>query len=314
MALAIAAPAWAPACMDADEWALWERANRSINSSIERATRPCADCPLGYAADMRADDRCNGTPGGVQDEEEADAVEAPAEPRAIVAPAITERREDTGREGDMDRTGPTELQGQAWDLVTKAGMTQVQAAAHLGISQGGLQSRLRGYQKATGISGPLPGLLGSTPRFVPVPAEVLDGPTTSAPAPLVPATVASPSSVDRDPTDEPIAAPAPADPSPGAGSGDPSAEVATLASASAGHSPEADGTGGMVPSADRGVDLIAVNALGVLEHECKRLADQCRALDEQVRELMARQAALADLHEAAIQARDAYRAFVGIAA
>lgn len=313
MALAIAAPAWAPACMDADEWALWERANRSINSSIERATRPCADCPLGYAADMRAEDRCNGTPGGVQDEEEADAVEAPEEPRAIVAPAITERREDTGREGAMDRTGPTERQAQAWDLVTKAGMSQVRAAAYLGVSQGGLQNLLRRYQKATGITGPLPGLLGSTPRFVPVPAEVLDGPTTSAPDAVAPAPEASPSSVDRDPTDEPIAAPAPADPSPGAGSGDPSAEVATLASASAGQSPEADGTGGMVPSAHSDL-FVEREVAAILDAEARRLADQCRALDEQVRELMARQAALADLHEAAIQARDAYRAFVGIAA
>jgi hypothetical protein len=30
-----------------------------------KAVRPCHDCPLGYAAEMRALGRCNGTPAGV---------------------------------------------------------------------------------------------------------------------------------------------------------------------------------------------------------------------------------------------------------
>jgi len=58
--------------MDPDEWALWERANRSLSSPFDRAARPSDDCPLGHAADMRALGRCNGTPGGVDEEETMD--------------------------------------------------------------------------------------------------------------------------------------------------------------------------------------------------------------------------------------------------
>ena len=58
--------------MDPDEWAAW----RSLNdrSGSNRAARPCSDCLLGYAAEMRADGRCNGTPGGdaADDEEDHD--------------------------------------------------------------------------------------------------------------------------------------------------------------------------------------------------------------------------------------------------
>lgn len=54
--------------MEPDEWAAWQDANR--RASQNRIERPCQECPLGFAAEMRAIDRCNGTPAGVDDEEE----------------------------------------------------------------------------------------------------------------------------------------------------------------------------------------------------------------------------------------------------
>lgn len=49
-----------PACMDAAEFELWQRANRDTHHP---AQRPCFDCPLWFAAEMRAMDCCNGEPG-----------------------------------------------------------------------------------------------------------------------------------------------------------------------------------------------------------------------------------------------------------
>lgn len=76
---------WRPACMDDEEWALWKAGNdRLVNRKLQ-ASRPCADCPLGHAADMRAEGRCNGTPGGVEDEEDEhmDQVAPAAEPKPV---------------------------------------------------------------------------------------------------------------------------------------------------------------------------------------------------------------------------------------
>jgi hypothetical protein len=61
-------PAWSPACMDADELAGWDEMNRRTQGG--RAQLPCADCLVGFAAEMRAVGRCNGTPGGVEEDED----------------------------------------------------------------------------------------------------------------------------------------------------------------------------------------------------------------------------------------------------
>lgn len=58
---------WRPRCMSDEEYASWAEKNAPMTSG--KAARPCADCPLGYAADMRAVGRCNGTPGGVEEDE-----------------------------------------------------------------------------------------------------------------------------------------------------------------------------------------------------------------------------------------------------
>lgn len=52
---------------------------------------------------------------------------------------------------------PTEKQRAAWEAVERLG-AQIAAAHELGIHQGSLQSRLRGYQRAMGIVDALPGL------------------------------------------------------------------------------------------------------------------------------------------------------------
>lgn len=57
--------------MDPGEWSEWRALNpRLTYAATEPAERPCADCPLGYAAEMRAVGRCNGTPGWVAEEDE----------------------------------------------------------------------------------------------------------------------------------------------------------------------------------------------------------------------------------------------------
>jgi hypothetical protein len=51
-----------PACMTLEEFELWCAANARAGS--QRAPSPCSDCPLSFAIEMRAEDRCNGEPGG----------------------------------------------------------------------------------------------------------------------------------------------------------------------------------------------------------------------------------------------------------
>jgi hypothetical protein len=58
----------APACMTAAEWVGWRRHNDHAQSN--RAPSPCFDCPLGFAADMRAIGMCDGKPDGVPEEDD----------------------------------------------------------------------------------------------------------------------------------------------------------------------------------------------------------------------------------------------------
>ena len=67
--------AWAPLCMEAAEWAHWQRSRHTS----DRNSRPCDDCPLGFAAEMRSVGKCNGVPMGA-DEDEGE----PMEPARIV--------------------------------------------------------------------------------------------------------------------------------------------------------------------------------------------------------------------------------------
>lgn len=73
-AMAIAPPLtdWRPGCMADDEYAGWQEMNRQVTRLSDRAPRPCADCMLGYAVEMRSLSRCNGTPAGVEEDTDMD--------------------------------------------------------------------------------------------------------------------------------------------------------------------------------------------------------------------------------------------------
>lgn len=67
---------WEPVCMEPDEWTSWLAANRELTFQRDQARRPCADCPLGHAAEMRAVGRCNGEPEDVaEDPDQAEDAE-----------------------------------------------------------------------------------------------------------------------------------------------------------------------------------------------------------------------------------------------
>ena len=54
-----------PDCMDDQELALWEAANRSTTGGA-RATIPCTDCTAAWAEEMGAEGRCNRPPRKVR--------------------------------------------------------------------------------------------------------------------------------------------------------------------------------------------------------------------------------------------------------
>lgn len=62
-------PRWLPLCMSHEEYLLWQT---KIGSNFSTGTpRPCDDCSLGFASEMRQLGLCNGTPGLIADDEEA---------------------------------------------------------------------------------------------------------------------------------------------------------------------------------------------------------------------------------------------------
>ena len=54
-----------PACMSEAEVALWQEADARLHTVQDHAERPCVDCPVGWAALMRREGRCNGEPGPI---------------------------------------------------------------------------------------------------------------------------------------------------------------------------------------------------------------------------------------------------------
>jgi hypothetical protein len=73
---------WVPLCMDASEFASWRQMNLRVVGN-NQAKRPCDDCPLGFAAEMRGIGRCNGSPGGVEEEDEMEIKELKAKASVV---------------------------------------------------------------------------------------------------------------------------------------------------------------------------------------------------------------------------------------
>lgn len=58
---------WAPLCMSTEDFGEWLAFNdKLIGVNASHAARPCEDCPASYAAEMRGQQMCNGTPGMVR--------------------------------------------------------------------------------------------------------------------------------------------------------------------------------------------------------------------------------------------------------
>lgn len=92
------ATGWAAACMEPAEWALWQ----ALIRPDEQVARPCDECPLGFAADMRGVGRCNGEPGGVAEDIEPIEEEQPM-PTPITVTTTQPRRLDLQLEAPCER-------------------------------------------------------------------------------------------------------------------------------------------------------------------------------------------------------------------
>lgn len=64
-ATVLAAP-WRAACMSDEEWTAWSESNERLVGKAH-AVSPCVDCLPSFAAEMRADGRCNGVPRGTEE-------------------------------------------------------------------------------------------------------------------------------------------------------------------------------------------------------------------------------------------------------
>ena len=241
--------------------------------------------------------------------------------------AFVDHRANPPKEHPMPKpAGPTLKQQEAWDLVTEGGLTQVEAAQRLGVTQAGVQSRLRGYMDAMGLTGPLPGLGGGNGpiRITRVDPALLDGPTTtSAPDGAASTAEASPSVAPAATVAEDVAAPAPVGSDTGAGSGDPYACTrcgTALLSVDEYASHTCDLLATPEPTAPvrrvepaRVEDLVGASTqrvLYVLEAEVDRLEEVAWRIKSEIEEREGELQRTYPLLTAAQAARDAYRAHV----
>lgn len=220
-------------------------------------------------------------------------------------------------------SGPTLKQQQAWDLVAEQGLTQVEAARKLQVTQAGVQDRLRGYQRAMGLTGPLPGLGGGNGpiRITRVRPELLDGPATTS-APEVSSAGAPPSEAVTGPADD--TTPAPVGSDTGAGDGDPYACTRCGTALLTVDEYDSHVCGRLAPPEPatepvRRVEPARVGDLAgaattrvlvTLESECERLEEVVWRLKAEVDERETELRRTYPLLRAAEAARDAYRAHV----
>lgn len=83
--------------MEPEELAGWNRLNLQVAAST-RAARPCEDCPLTFAAEMRAAGRCNGEPGCIVDEQSLQGVRSADQEPGTPSRFSIARREPLGKD------------------------------------------------------------------------------------------------------------------------------------------------------------------------------------------------------------------------
>lgn len=88
---------WAPLCMDETEWEDWRRLNPRLNA-MTYASRPCTDCPKTFARQMRAVSKCNGMPGGVEDQVDEPIV---VKPKPVAPPVQVETELDAATRASL---------------------------------------------------------------------------------------------------------------------------------------------------------------------------------------------------------------------
>jgi hypothetical protein len=128
-----------PACMDSDEFGKWQDENR-ILSNVEQAESPCGDCLPVFALEMRAEDRCDGIPMGVEDE---DRPLPPIKrhhkwPNLRLGPAVEAKK----------RREQTYQQGLRAESLANEGHTQTQIAYHMGVSASAVSKYLDRLQRS----------------------------------------------------------------------------------------------------------------------------------------------------------------------
>ena len=74
---------WMPLCMEPDELVSWSEMRDRSTAYHDRTAHPCRDCLPGFAAEMRAVGRCNGTPSGIEEDTEVEQPATPTPPRSL---------------------------------------------------------------------------------------------------------------------------------------------------------------------------------------------------------------------------------------
>lgn len=204
---AVRAGAWRADCMADDEWAHWLAMNPMGLSDALVAARPCMDCPLGFAAEMRAEGRCNGSPGwrpplGDDDEEDAEGlpvlmplitladppVTPPEEPPMEAAPAAPDPVEPTAAEARIHAL--EELQSSALEALEAIQEHQLAEAAMRkaeDIHELALRRLSRAQQHVRELLEPQAVRLMDAPATEPPPADA-----ASESSPNIPETIPEP--------------------------------------------------------------------------------------------------------------------------
>lgn len=119
-----------PLCMDEGEFAAWRAANARCSPAY-RAPRPCFDCPVAFASEMRLVGRCN---GAMRQDKPTTTPEA----RLVQWRTASARRRERVRTGERLRTRRSSsevriLEQQIAEMMT-AGMDASAVARHLGLT------------------------------------------------------------------------------------------------------------------------------------------------------------------------------------